>query len=364
MNEEQEYKQRVGSAMIGAGLGVGAGVMSHSSLQNSLMNESSGKKKHFKKVLKSIGKKELDLRSKDNKNSIRGYKTKSGKRVIVYNQKKGRKFSDFIIPDVGHQDVLRSVGIKNKKTLNYAKKHRDDLHFIKSNNNATSLLHELGHAKGYGKYRLPLGRYSPSVYTSAAIPVTGVLTSKRAGESEQDYRSRVGRNIAIATGAGIGLSTPRMLEEARASRNAIRIGKKINVKPNKPALYKAFGTYASKGLIMPAVAGLGTYGAFLANRKGQEKTSSLKHVEQAKKNAESRYKQHKVKNFIKALAVGGVGAGVAHSIPRSAHAASNSAEMQILAALLASGLYTHLNKLSEEDRKKILLEEIRKLKSK
>ena len=364
MNEEQEFRQRAGSAMIGAGLGVGAGVMSHSSFHKSLINENKGKKKHFKKVLKSIGKKELDLRDKNTKNSISGYKTKSGRRVIVYNERKGQKFSDFIVPNVGHQDVLHSMGIRNKKTLNYAKKHKGDLDFIKSNNNATALLHELGHAKGYGKYRLPLGRYSPSVYTSAAIPVAGVLTSRKSDESEQDYRSRVGRNIGIATGAGIGLSTPRMLEEARASRNAIRLGKKIKVKTNKPALYKAFGTYASKGLIMPAVAGLGTYGAFLAHRKGQEKTSSLKHVEQAKKNAESRYKQHKIKNLIHALAIGGVGAGVAHSIPKSSHAASKSGEMQILAALIASGLYTHLNKLSEEEKKEILLEEIRKLKSK
>jgi hypothetical protein len=362
MSEDQEYKQRVGSAAIGAGLGIGAGVMSNSAFHNSLMSESNGKKKHFNKVLKSVGKKELDLRGKNS--SIGGYKTKSGKRIIIYNQKKGKQFSDFMIPDVGHQEVLRNIGIKNKKTLRYAKKHRDDLHFIKANNNATALLHELGHSKGYGKYRLPLGRYAPSVYTSAAIPITGVLSSRRSNESEQDYRARIGKNIGIATGVGMGLSAPRLIEEARASRNAIRIGKKLKVKPNKPALYKAFGTYASKGLIMPAVAGLGTYGAFVANRKGQEKTSSLKHVDQAKKNAESRYKQHKIKNLIQALAVGGLGAGVAHSIPKSTHSASKDANIQILAAILASGIYTHLNKLSEDDKKRILLDEIRKLKAK
>jgi hypothetical protein len=361
MSEDREYKSRIGAGLVGAGAGVATGALANKALMNSLSSEAGDGKSKFKKVLKNIGKKEFS--AKGEKVNAYGFKTKSGKRILVYNHKKGKRFSDFVIPNVGHQDVLKKMGLKHKDTLRYAKKHRKNLHFIKSNNDATALLHELGHSKGYNRSGIRLSSYSPSILTSAFIPATALLTSKRSSESEQDYRSRVGKNIGIATGVTAGLSAPRLLEEARASRNAINIGKKIKVKPNRGSLYKAFGTYASKGLLVPAAAGLGAYGTFNAirDKSGHYKTASHSKVDQARKNAEARYKQHEIKHLIRSLAAGGVGAGIARSLPKSAHSSAKYRHMGLLGAIIASGLYTQYTKLSKEDKELILRDEMRKL---
>lgn len=127
--------------------------------------------------------------------------------------------------------------------------------------NPSLFLHELGHSTGSGRddtikhklinaNRKLYGKSHNYAFTknpiaSAIAPSLASITKKRDGESEEDYMDRRQKRRHIANVATAIPTLPLLAEEARASINAYKLGKKMGVPVDKKALGVAFGTYAS-----------------------------------------------------------------------------------------------------------------------
>jgi hypothetical protein len=345
----EERKDRLISAAAGAGVGLGAGAIT-SGISRSLMKDHAKDTSKFESVLSSLGTKEMDISDPDG-NRIRAYKMPSGKHMIV-NTPVG-KVKDFMVPNVGDSSAVKSLGINSSRVQAYVDA-RKNVHYIKSSGDHTALLHELGHSAKARKYGVPFGRYTPHTAITAILPTTGVMTERRSDESENDYQKRVGKRVALTTAGAVALNAPTLAEEARASINASRIGKKIGVKPNRAHLLKAYGTYAGKGLVLPVVAGLGTYGMFKLKRREHEKTANLED------RVNDRISEYRLRKALQGIAMGSLGAGIATSIP-SKHSTfvKHRIPLTIGGGLLGGAIHSHLSVAdSDKLRKKIRQDEL------
>lgn len=129
-----------------------------------------------------------------------------------------------------------------------------------------TLAHEVGHASGWqGLNRhAPLTEKLHALVSSAKAPgVVGALGTAGAlgmakTPEERDRNLRYARNATLATGA---LALPQLAEEARASINAVRMGRKAGRGLEYAKhLLPAFGTYAAKPLGAVAGTALGIEG--------------------------------------------------------------------------------------------------------
>lgn len=185
-----------------------------------------------------------------------------------------------------HEQGMSGLAGENLKTTK-GRKHivlhvptgKDSAGKVIGHNNPSILLHELGHAAGSGRtdtvkhkiinankdlaikmqnyqqhsFKSPIGTIETRRGVQAFAPtVAGAFAKRRSGESEQDYLARRRKYERVGSALSTLPEVPLLAEEARASINAIRLAKKIGVKPGYGTLGRAYATYLAGGLTVPA----------------------------------------------------------------------------------------------------------------
>ncbi len=159
---------------------------------------------------------------------------------------------------------------------------RDQINVLATKGNHSILLHELGHSAGtrHGTASgalVRLGNINPPSMATKGVAATGaMLTHRRAGESKEDYEKRSKKNAIKSGLLGSAMYIPTLAEEARATLNANRLGKKLGVKvDNRKLLLPAYGTYVAGALAPTAVALGAHYGKRFVEREMEKKSSMI-----------------------------------------------------------------------------------------
>lgn len=193
--------------------------------------------------------------------------------VSTYNLPNNKKIT--ILPDIigkGDSSAHRGRAIYNDPGTNQAA--RNALHHVntephkrshiifRASNSPSALLHEIGHLTGrerndtlkhklinanadlYQK-SLNYGMGNKSLLAANLLPTIAFGTKRKDGESEEQFMDRRQKNRHLLNAASAIPTLPALAEEARASINAYKLGKKIGVPIDKKFLATAFGTYAS-----------------------------------------------------------------------------------------------------------------------
>lgn len=132
---------------------------------------------------------------------------------------------------------------------------------------ASILLHELGHSAGKGREDtlknklINLNRkgygygVTPKAMVAAGLApsLVNAVARKRSDESDEEYMDRKQKYRNRISAAATATALPTLVEEARASINAVNLGKKMGVKVNKKDLLAAYSTYLATG-VAPSLA--------------------------------------------------------------------------------------------------------------
>jgi hypothetical protein len=224
------------------------------------------------------------------------YRTPSGKDIIITRSAMGNvalpTFSSrSITNDSTRRGALRVMrgaqsdhDIPGMRELDdYVSKNKGrQINLIGTTGNSDSLLHELGHTAGtrHGTASgalIRLNSIRPSRFGTKALASTGaMLTHRKAGESKEEYEERSRKNAIKSGLLGSSLYIPMLAEEARASLNANKLGKKLGVKvDNRRGLIPGYGTYVA-GALTPTAIALGThYGKRFVEREMEKKSSAI-----------------------------------------------------------------------------------------
>lgn len=193
--------------------------------------------------------------------------------ISTYNLPNNKKIT--ILPDIigaGDSSDHRGRALYNQTKTNQAAK--DALHHVntephkrsqiifRASDNHSALLHEIGHLTGRDRndtlkhklinanadlYQKSLnyGMGNKSLLAANLLPTLALGTKRKDGESEEQFMDRRQKNRHLLNATSAIPSLPMLAEEARASINAYKLGKKIGVPVDKKLLAAAFGTYAS-----------------------------------------------------------------------------------------------------------------------
>lgn len=267
---ENSGREYVSTALGGMG-GIGASrmMMDYLSSKGVSNKPDSEHEPHHAKIIKYL-----------EDNSVGGGKTIDGVPTYQLKNKDG-SYKSVILntdPEHPHQIVdlnrVRKIGdpVLDQVFGGLYPQKDERAHLINSPSKDTNaLLHELGHSAGIGRNdtlkhklinaniavkqrSLRLLDNSAINASRAAIPsVVAQMARRREGESEEDFLNRKQKYRHISNALGASIALPILAEEARASYNAVRLGKKMNIPVDKKQLAAAFGTYAAHGLSVPAL---------------------------------------------------------------------------------------------------------------
>lgn len=300
----EEYKNKrereIGGGIAGGALGgvlinegYKAGQRAHGRHVRNQLDNASKFDDEYRKVLKGMTHvKDIAGGAHSGGHSI--YRTPSGKDIII------TRGSDATIPSFSSRSafndefrptflkILRGetsdkdiVGIDELK--DYIRNNKDrQINLVGTSGNSSVLLHELGHTAGtrHGTASGALVRLNSikaSPLATKGVAATGALiTHRRAGESKEDYEERSRKNAIKSGLLGSALNLPTLAEEARATLNANKLGKKLGVKvDNRKLLLPAYGTYVA-GALAPTAVALGThYGKRFVEREMEKKSSAI-----------------------------------------------------------------------------------------
>lgn len=179
------------------------------------------------------------------------------------------------IPDVQHTTRLP---LFHDGTPGYA----PDLKLIYTPDTAhpAVLAHEMGHATGIGKHMTgshanilhALHSWGPAAGTLAALAGTRSWALRGATKEERDKRLK---KLQIASGLGGVAAVPVLAEEARASINAVNLGRKAGKGLEYARhLLPAFGTYAAAPVALTGATLYGLHKLRKANQAAKETTDA------------------------------------------------------------------------------------------
>jgi hypothetical protein len=257
-------------AVVGAaGLGMGGLAAGGSSLGN--RTQTALLKFHEKQLL-DAGEKDLATRWHENPNGVRGYV--EGKRIGFGSPEEMAAIEDFRTKNAPNARVFHGdkagwrAHTKAPSTVQPTASFHPESGAIYADVGAhpATLAHEVGHASGWQglNRRAHLTERLLSAVSSGKAPAAigalgtvGALSMAKNPE-EQDRNLRYARNATLATGA---LALPHLAEEARASINAVRMGRNAGRGMEYAKhLLPAFGTYAVKPIGAIGGAALGVEG--------------------------------------------------------------------------------------------------------
>ncbi len=269
-NSENSNREYLTSALSGMG-GIGVGNMLMDALsKKSLSNKSDTEHgPHHEKIVKYL-----------EDNSVGGNKAIDGVPTYQIKNKDGllKRVTLNMDPDAPDMVLdlnhVKKVDDPNLKPLleNFYPKDKERAHLVNTTSkDPSTLLHELGHSAGrgrndtikhklinanialYGKSQRLLQSHMLNASRAAIPSLVAQLSRQKEGESEEEFLNRKQKYRHITNALGASVALPVLAEEARASYNAVRLGKKMNVPVSKKQLAAAFGTYAAQGLSVPAM---------------------------------------------------------------------------------------------------------------
>lgn len=223
------------------------------------------------------------------------YRTPSGKDIIITRSGGNAALPTFssrsTTNDLTRRELLKTLrGAKPGSDIpgmdeldDYVSKNKGrQINLIGTTGNSDLLLHELGHTAGtrHGTASgalMRLNSFQPNRFGAKALASTGaMLTHRKAGESKEEYEERSRKNAIKSGLLGSSLYLPMLAEEARASLNANKLGKKLGVKvDNRRGLIPAYGTYVA-GALTPTAIALGThYGKRFVEQEMEKKSSAI-----------------------------------------------------------------------------------------
>ena len=254
-----------GAASVGTGVAAAGGQAIGNKAQTALL-------KFHQKQLLDAGERDLATRWHENRNGVRGYV--EGKRIGFGAPEEMAAIENFRTKNAPNARVFHGdtagwrARTKAPSTVQPTASFHPESGAIYADVGAhpATLAHEVGHASGWQglNRRAHLTERLLSAVSSGKAPATiaalgtvGALSMAKNPE-EQDRNLRYARNATLATGA---LALPHLAEEARASINAVRMGRNAGRGMEYAKhLLPAFGTYAVKPIGALGGAALGVEG--------------------------------------------------------------------------------------------------------